>query len=450
MKEIEQYKQGAQTVTYEKIQQYNNQYDVTKHEIFTNKIKYPDRYIKNHSRNDKGEVIVETTKEELNRIGLAYQTRIVTLGKIFQCGIPYIYNASPEPNEQLFYNAFLKVVKSNKLQFADMQLTEYCKRFTQALELWYTVPRKNNKYGFSSDYEIKCKVISPEQCRIYAKFDDKEDLISIALEIKSKDTEQFQVYTKNEIITYTKKGNEWTKYATGNAIGKIPMVLYKQDKVEWHDVQYLIEIAEKQRTYQSESNKKFGEPILALKGTVEGSAKSDGGGRVLQLKDGADAEFIQPPNANESFTQEMRTNRRDIHEFTQTPDISGEFFQGKGNVLSGVGRKLTWLPAHLKVLENNAIYYTALQRRISIVSSFLELANPAFKDAIETLEIEPIITPFDIDNESEMVNDLMMANGNKALISQQTAMRKYGIKDVEAELAQIKKEEISNLGESEI
>lgn len=448
IKEIETYTKEAKTVSREKVEKYNNQYDVTKHEIFTNKAKYPDRVITNKSTDESGSPIIENKIEPLNRIGLAYQKRIVTLGKIFQCGIPYIYKANPSKEQEEYYNAFISVIRANKLQFADMELTESCKKYTQSAELWYVVKKENEAHGFKSDYEIKCKVISPNDYGIFANFDEKDDLISIVIHSESEKKESYQVYTSENITTYIKEDDKWTKEDSKNAIGKIPLVLYTQDNVEWHDVQSLIEIAERQRTYQSESNKKFGEPILKLQGKVTGSGKSDGGGRVLQLENGADAGFIQPPNANQSFENEMQTNRRDIHELTQTPDISDDFFEGKGNVLSGVGRKLTWLPAHLKVLENNAIYYTALQRRISIIGSFLKLLNPSFENAINTLEIEPIITPFDIDNDNEMVEALMVANGNKPLISQQTSMRKYGIKDVEAEMKQIGSEGVKDFSEN--
>lgn len=450
--EIKLYTEGEyiKHLKSEDVEAYNDQYEVTKHKIFTDFATYPDRIITSKYYDENGEEQTETKTEKINRIGLPYQKRIVTIGKIFQCGIPYIYEANPTAQENDFYNAFLEVISENKMQFLDMNLAEYCKRFTMTAELWYVEEDKNTKYGFDSNYEIKCKVISPEDYGIYAKFDEKDDLTSLTIHTKTETKEAYQIYTAEEIITLTKEDGNWTRESAKNAIEKIPLVFYEQDNVEWHDVQNLIEIAERQRTYQSESNKKFGEPILKLAGEVLSSGKSDGGGRVLQLKNGGDADFIQPPNANESFKDEMRTNRRDIHEFTQTPDISDEFFEGKGNMLSGIGRKLTWLPAHLKVLENNKIYSTALQRRISIVSSFLKLANPKFETAIETLKIKPVITPFDINNKDDMIDTLMAANGNKPLMSQQTSMVRYGINDVDAEIEQINKENVKDFGESEL
>ncbi|MGV4405268.1 phage portal protein [Ornithobacterium rhinotracheale] len=448
--EIQQYLKDAQTISKSEVNKYNEQYDVTKHEIFVNKVKYPDRVIINKHTDSCGKTHKETIIEPLNRIGLAYQKRIVMLGKIFQCGIPYIYQASPDKQEEDFYNAFLEVVSKNKLSFTDMKLTELTKRLTMCAELWYVSPKDNNYYGFDSGFELKCMVLNPEEYNLYAKFDEKKDLISFIIHTEKKESaERYQIFTASEIKTYTNdKEKGWSVDVRENAIGKIPIVFYEQPQVEWHDVQNLIEIAERQRTYQSEANKRFGEPILAVSGKVQGDTKKSQGGRVLQITEGGNAQFIQPPNANQSFENEQRMNRRDIHELTQTPDLSDDFFEGKGNMLSGIGRKMAWLPAHLKVLENNSIYISALKRRISIVSSFLELMNPRFKEAVKTLEITPIVTPYDIENDSEMVETLMTANGNKPLISQKTAMQKYGVKDTEAELEQISKENTENFNES--
>jgi phage portal protein, SPP1 gp6-like len=146
----------------------------------------------------------------------------------------------------------------------------------------------------------------------------------------------------------------------------------------------------------------------------------------------------------------MSMNRRDIHEFSHTPDLSDEFYAGKGNMLSGVGRKLAWLPAHLKVKDNEAIFIPALQRRINIILAFLSKMYLPFEKEMKDIDITPIITPFDIDDDTEMIRTLTEANGGKPLISQREAMQRFGITDPEAQLQQIKDEENSNLNEASI
>ena len=164
----------------------------------------------------------------------------------------------------------------------------------------------------------------------------------------------------------------------------------------------------------------------------------------------ADMGVYKMDTDNENFDREMSMNRRDIHEFTDTPDLSDEFYAGKGNMLSGVGRKLAWLPAHLKVKDNEAIFIPALQRRINIILAFLSKMYIPFEKELKTIDITPIITPFDIDDDTEMIRTLMEANGGKPLLSQREAMQRFGITDPEAQLKQIKDEENSSLNEASI
>ena len=73
-----------------------------------------------------------------------------------------------------------------------------------------------------------------------------------------------------------------------------------------------------------------------------------------------------------------------------------------------------------------------------------------FEKEMKDIDITPIITPFDIDDDTEMIRTLMEANGGKALISQRDSMQRFGITDPESQLQQIKDEENSNLNEAAI
>ena len=436
---------------------YQRQYDVKKHEIFTNKHKFPDPEIVIPLTDEVGNPLLDSQNKprfekrtrSLNRIGLPYQKRIVEIATMFQTAIPYKYTAEDSP----LFAAFQEVIKANKMSFSDSAICTEVKRYTLVAELWYLEEQPNEQYGVPTQYLLRHKVLSPLKYKLYPRFDDNDNLISFAIESTTKDNKKtmFQGFTADEIYTFTTENGTTTTEVKPNIIGKIPVVLYRQEETEWNAVQHLIEIAEVQRTYFSESNKKFGEPILMIAGKVEGKmAVNNTGGKVYEVKDGGNVQFVVPPNANENFDREMSMNRRDIHEFTDTPDLSDEFYAGKGNMLSGVGRKLAWLPAHLKVKDNEAIFIPALQRRINIILAFLSKMYIPFEKELKTIDITPIITPFDIDDDTEMIRTLMEANGGKPLLSQREAMQRFGITDPEAQLKQIKDEENSNLNEASI
>lgn len=449
----EDFKQGITPIN---IEPYKKQYDVKEHAIFQDKHKYPDQSILIPITDEDGNPMLDANGKErfrkshraLNRVGLPYQKRIVDIATMFQTAIPYKYTAEDSP----LFTAFQEVIKSNKMSFSDSKICTEVKRYTQVAELWYTEEKQNEKYGVPSKFLLRHMILSPEKYKLYPRFDDNNNLISFAVESTTKEGEiVFQAFTAEFIYTFTTKNGQTTTKVEPNIIGKIPVVLYQQEKPEWEAVQHLIEIAEVQRTYFSESNRKFGEPILMIAGKVEGKMSGNNtGGKVFEVKDGGNVQFVVPPNANESFDKEMSMNRRDIHEFSHTPDLSDEFYAGKGNMLSGVGRKLAWLPAHLKVKDNEAIFIPALQRRINIILAFLSKMHLPFEKELKDIDITPIITPFDIDDDTEMIRTLMEANGGKPLISQREAMQRFGITDPEAQLQQIKDEENNNLNETSI
>ena len=318
----EDFKQGITPIN---IEPYKKQYDVKEHAIFQDKHKYPDQSILIPITDEEGNPMLDANGKErfrksyraLNRVGLPYQKRIVDIATMFQTAIPYKYTAEDSP----LFTAFQEVIKSNKMSFSDSKICTEVKRYTQVAELWYPEEEENEKYGVPSKFLLRHKILSPEKYKLYPRFDDNNNLISFAVESTTKEGEiVFQAFTAEFIYTFTTKNGQTTTKVKKNIIGKIPVVLYQQDKPEWDAVQHLIEIAEVQRTYFSESNRKFGEPILMIAGKVEGKMSGNNtGGKVFEVKDGGNVQFVVPPNANESFDKEMSMNRRDIHEFSHTP-----------------------------------------------------------------------------------------------------------------------------------
>ncbi|WP_317192782.1 phage portal protein [Riemerella anatipestifer] len=370
-------------------------------------------------------------------MGLPYQKKIVNIATTFLCGEPIKYTNNLEDDE--LFKAFLKVIEKNKMKFVDREIATSVGRFTECAELWYFTDEPNEHYGFRAKFRLKVKVLTPDIYSLYPKFDENDNLISFAREFKNGNKTIFEVYTDERIIRYEQE-KEWKKISDiPNAIGKIPIVYYKQENVEWADVQTAIERLEHIYSNTAESNDRFSFPILKLKGKVTGQLSQDKSGRVLQLEEGADAEFANQPQANQSLTEETDRLERDVHDFTATPNISFDNMKGLGNMLAGSNAEFLFLSAHLKVMDKLAIYIPALQRRASIIKSHLQMFNVKLKN--NDLDVEPIITPFIINNDADFVRFLMEANGNKPLYSQEYAMQKLGIKNPKEMIQQIQEED---------
>ena len=426
--EIEGYKKRNTTAPNTK--KLDWEYDPTGHDIFKKTHIYKDKWIESEYEDEKGEMQKSKTLVPLNRIGLPYQKYITKVAVTFLFGNPvkYANNDSTQEKEKSLYDAFKKVISKNKMQFVDREIASTVSRFTECAELWYDYEGKED-YAFPSDRILKVKILKPDVEKLFPIFDDKDNLTSFGREFKSGDNTYFVVYTAEKEITYKEEKGTWTKNEVPNLLKKIPVVYYRQEEVEWEDVQSSILRLEKIYMNAAESNDKFAFPILGLHGEVTGQFSKDDSGKVIQLKgDNSRAEFVVPPQANEGLKDEIGRLDDMIHLFTNTPNVfSLKNIEGLGNMLGGENAKFIFLSAHLKVMEKSAIYIPALMRRVSILKAYLKTLNPKFEK--EELDVEPIITPYIVDNEQEFNRYAMEMTGGKQLWSTQYAMEKMGISD---------------------
>ena len=65
---------------------------------------------------------------------------------------------------------------------------------------------------------------------------------------------------------------------------------------------------------------------------------------------------------------------------------------------------------------------------------------------IDALRVEQVITPFSITDEKDEISNLMLANGNKPLMSQRESIERYGQSDdVDKTLEEIKADETQDV-----
>lgn len=205
-----------------------------------------------------------------------------------------------------------------------------------------------------------------------------------------------------------------------NTIGKIPIVYGRQPKVEWEDVQGLIDRLEKLLSNFADTNDYHASPKIFTTGTILGFAKKGETGAIIEGEEGATAQYLAWQNAPESVKLEIETLLRMIYTITQTPDISFDAVKGIGAV-SGVALKLLFMDAHLKVQDKMEIFDDYLQRRISIVQAFLSVMNTKdaeFRAACQSLTIEPEIAPYMIEDERAKVDLLVAARRQTGYIAE--------------------------------
>ena len=113
----------------------------------------------------------------------------------------------------------------------------------------------------------------------------------------------------------------------------------------------------------------------------------------------------------------------------------------KATPMSGEARKMMFIDAQLKVTDESGIWLELFDREINVIRAFMKKMYPSLSAAIDSLQVEVIITPYQIRDEAERISNLSNATGGKPIMSQRTAVQNLGYVDnVDEEMELIAKE----------
>lgn len=464
--------QSGRVTTQPKTTEYQQQIEPKLHDVMDTK-KRPDKLVVvDKNAEDYGEVKNVNPNAELQRegvriepvarIALAIQRLIRDRAVSFTFGNPVTYASTPEDDKQTrVLQAIKRVFYDTKISTVNRRAARNIYGTTEVAELWYQVEGEEHElYGFKTKKKFKVALFSPAfGDTLYPYFDENRDMVAFSREFKRKGADlksrtYFETYTKDYHYLWSCENKEdgqangqWelaAGYPKKLAIGKIPIVYGCQPKVEWEDVQSLIERLEKLLSNFADTNDYHASPKIFVEGKIIGFARKGEAGGIIEGEEGAKASYLSWQSAPESVKLEIETLLKMIYTITQTPDISFDTVKGIGSV-SGIALKLLFMDAHLKVQDKCEIFNEYLQRRINIVKAFLKVANKGeaeWGQAADRLIIEPIITPYIIEDEQSKVNILTAANGNKAIASRRTTVQRLGwTDDPDKEIAEIDAEE---------
>jgi SPP1 family phage portal protein len=425
------------------------QIDPYQHKVFDQTLRPKKTVKKPAGKDSQGKVKYEDRAEEVTRIAVPVQKLIVERAIGFTLGNPVtIQSDNEEGAETDLLNMIEKVWTDNKLQYFDRKLARALFSETEVAELWYFT--KDEDYWEKQGVVLRPKVKilkASDGNKLIPKFDSYGDLIAFSreysTEIEGKKVTVLDVYTKDKLMTYHKSGDGIVIAKNeANPIGKIPVVYYQQPYPDWYFVQPIIERLETLLSNFGDTNDYFGSPMVFVQGQVTGFASKGEQGKVLQGEKGAEAKYLSWDSAPEAVKLEIETLLELIYTNTQTPNISFSQMKGLGN-LSGVALKLMFMDAHMKVENKIEILGEMFQRRLNLLKAMCgKVADSSLEEAVKTLTVEPVFTPYLPRNEKEELETLNIGAGGKAVMSQKTAVKNNPyVQDSEAEMEQIKEEE---------
>ena len=444
------------------------QYNPDKHPVMNQK-EYPDVTIfeetlsesmKDEFGNPKP-IRVARGVEKVSRVTYALQDLAVKRTTELCFGVPVKRQYHPENDRQKEIAGYLeKIFQRNHIDTVNIDRGRKLFASCEIMTLWYGVKQPTNAYGFNSKMKLRCVTYSPMQGdSLYPLFDEMGDLValSIAYTRKVKDTEVtfFDTYTAEKHLRWSNEGKEISSAMIivqneDIKVYKIPAVYMFRPTPVWENTSWMVYEMEWAVSRNGNYLRKNSRPILAAFVDEEvqfnQSPATDKSFRdVVQYPSASRLEYVTWNQAIDNLKYYVNELRQMFFTQLQLPDWSYENM--KTSPMSGEARKQLFIDCHLKVKDESGRWLEFFDREINVVKAYLKLMLPEDYGAdIDALEVENIITPFTISNDSDEVSILVNATGGKQLMSQGTAIRKLGmVDDADAELELIQRENTMDL-----
>lgn len=430
------------------------QYKVPEHEIFDT-TKRPDKTIKKDTGqvNEAGEPVLASAIVPVARVGMPFQKLIVDRRVGFMLSDPVqvkVEDGDDSTQEQELVKLITRIQNENKMDYKNKEIARRLMSEMEAAEIWYFVPNENP--AIEAKFILKMRVVSPDLGdTLYPMFDPTGDMIAFARSYKvndeGKDTEHFDIYlAENEYYWIMDASGKWTldplitPNPKPNQVKKIMVIYYSQQTPEWADVQTMISRLETIVSNHADVNDYFGSPILTVIGELAGYAQKGETGKILQLTQGSQANYLALATEPASIAMEKDNLEAYIYSMSQTPNITFAEMKGLG-ALSGVALKLLFMDAHMAVKNKEETFGLGLQRRLNLLKASAGLVvNTSLAKVAEVTQIKPVLTPFLPENVTEAIDNLA-SSIQSGMMSTETALENHPlIADVQTELDRLAKE----------
>jgi len=408
------------------------EYDPQQHDIMNRE----DKILINPKGKRKG--TLERWKLPIN-----YPQYINEISVVFIYGRPVKWTNLSEGTDNAF-KEFQNLIKKTRFDSKIRQCKRLAGAETQSAMLFRVFRNKENK----PDCQIRVLAKSKGD-EIYARWDMYENLVSFAwgYYVKDSSTEtsyHFDIFTPDVTYRCKRKLTGWEVIEELNPSGKIPIILFQQDK-EWKGSERLIAREEYIGSKTADTNDYFADPILALSTDVlvQMPEKDDDG--MTMIVKGLDdvskaASYLTWDNASESKQKEIEWLQKHILTKTFTPNIDFESMKGLSNV-SGKALKQMMLLADIKASKHKETHDELLDRTANLLVAIIgNVLNVALKGECNNLVVgHEFQEPFGEDIK-ETIENIVKAKDADMLSTEGAVELNPLIKDKQQELKRIEKE----------
>lgn len=424
-------------------------------------------YACNHkiAGDDSGRIDVvhdDGTVDEAAQIPLGFEELLINRINQFMHTIPVkreYHNIQDVKVRQEIASAIEKIYEEADIDTVNMErgLAYFaaCEMFT----LWYAVKKKNDIYGFKSDYKLKCKVYSPmyDDVKLYPLLDEMDDMIAMSFSYKKKvgdkELEFFETYTYKRKYKWVNDGNGWkdviyyvdeqgnVTYGDEIVILKIPGIYaFRKRPTYKPGSEELREDIEYTHSRDSDITAWNATPILKVAGQVEGDEDKEDSRRIIRVENNGDVSYVAWDQSGDANEKHIDRSLSFFWQLNQMADISVDRMIALNSI--GYDARMTiFIDVFLKIGEESKPLLQAYRREGNVIKAFLKILNPKWKNEIDNVRIKHIITPYIPKDEMLEIEKRMKANGGKPIESHYESIVRYGkSKDAKATLEEIQKE----------
>lgn len=416
-------------------------YEPTKHRIVDDK----------ETRKDK--IKSDGQVEKASRIYIGLEKLLTKRTTEFAFAIPVrriYHNTEDNEKRQQIAKAIEAIYKYARIDSENIKRGNAYFASCEIFTIWYAVEKPNSLYGFKSKYKLKCKTYSPmDGVKLYPLFDELGDMLAMSFEykkkIKDKEVTFFETYTADKHFKWKQQDGGWESVIEPEKItlflGKIPGAYTYRTIPIFHGLSYIREEIEYTLSRNSDVIAYNSAPVLKVAGKLVGDEEKGESRRIFRLQDGGDVSYVSWSQSIEALKYHVETLLKLFFMQGQMPDLSFENMKSLGNI-GFDARQMILSDAHLKIGDESGAWIEFFERECSVIKEFLKFMNTDWKDEIDNVEVEHIITPFIQNDEAALINRLQKGNGGKAIFSQLESIRMAGYSnDPKETLKQIQEED---------
>lgn len=386
--------------------------------------------------------------EPVWKLPVPYQAYINEIALVFLYGRPVKWSQLSEGTDEAFAK-FQSVLKRTRFDSKIRQCKRLAGKETESAMLFRVFKDENGQ----PDVQIRVLAKSKKD-EIYCRWDQYENLISVAwgYNVREKDDKvvyHFDIYTPNVIYRCTKESLGWKVIPEPNLIGKIPIILFQQEK-EWEGVEHLINREEQIASRTADTNDYFADPIAIMSTElIKNLPEKKEAAKTLYTNDKEGVEkamkYITWDNAPQSKKDELEWLQTHILSKSFTPNITLDTLKSISQ-LSAKALRTVMMLADIKASKRKESHDELLDRTGSLITAIIgNVLDVSLHEQCENLVVShEFQEPFgdDIADAIKNITDCLDAE----IMSNETAIERNPlITDVALEKQRIKAEAAERL-----